>query len=294
MLLLTPDSPDYPRALATLTAPPTLTLSGPLPRGNLIAIVGTRAPTEGARQFAYDLARAVAKAGGVVVSGGAVGIDAAAHEGALAEGGPTVAVVATGKNHVFPAEHAGLYARIEASRGAMVWPFADDAKPRSASFLRRNGILVALSSVVAVVQAGAGSGALNAASWARRLGRRLWVVPQAPWNAAGFEGSLGELERGARPLVSIAKLLKAEEMTSPTLSLGFRELAPPMTEGEVRPPAGAEAVLLGVMDGEPKHRDELADLSGLSAAQVTTALLTLTLENVVEEGPLGFFSRVGK
>ncbi len=293
-MLLTPDSPDYPRALRALAPPPVLTLSSALPRGAYVAVVGTREPCEGARTFAFELARAVAKAGGVVVSGGALGIDGAAHEGALAEGGATVAVVATGKNHVFPPQHEALFERIAASRGAMVWPFADNAESRRHHFLRRNSILVALSTAVVVVQAGAGSGALNAASWARRLNRRRWVVPYSPWNSKGFEGSLAELERGARPLVSIKNFLKAEEMSGATLPLGFHELAAPVNERESRPPEGSEAVLLNVMDGEPKHRDELAEASGLTAAQVTTALLTLTLENVVEEGPLGFFSRVGK
>lgn len=294
-MLLTPDSPDYPRALKLLGTPPPLTLSRALPRGNLVAIVGTRVPTEGARRFAFELARTIVRAGGVVVSGGALGIDAAAHEGALSvPGGRTIAVVATGKDHVFPSEHDELYAKIAASPGAMVWPFPDDYKVRQGSFHRRNGVLVSLSAALVIVQAGAKSGALNAAAAARKLGRRIWVVPQAPWNADGFEGSLAELERGARPLVSVAKFIKAEEMDQKTLSLGFHELAPPVAEIDSRPPEGAEARLLAVMDREPRHRDELAETAGLTAAQVTTALLTLTLENVVEEGPLGFFSRVGK
>ena len=295
MLTLAPDHPDYPRALKQVPNPAAITVSRLVPVGTATAIVGTRKPCEGAREFAYELGRAVASAGGVVVSGGALGIDAAAHEGALAAGGRTVAVVATGKNHVFPPQHANLYDRIAASEGAMVWPFADDAQARTPHFLRRNGLLVALSSAIVVVQAGLGSGALNAAAWARKLGRRIWVVPQAPWAARGFEGSLGELERGARPLVSVPKFLKAEDLSPErSLSFGFHELASPVSDQDSSPPPGTRGALLKVLDGEPRHRDELADASGLTAIQVTTALLTLTLENVVEEGPLGFFSRVGK
>jgi DNA processing protein len=186
MARMTPDDSSYPAALKALASPPDLTTSRDLPVGlTAIAIVGTREPIPEARELAYELGRAVAAAGAVVVSGGAVGIDRAAHEGALAADGVTLAVVGTGKDHVFPAEHADLYERIAASRGAMVWPFPDDRGPRTAGFLRRNGVLVALSSAVVVVQAGKRSGALNAASWARRLGRTLWVVPQAPWAAAG-------------------------------------------------------------------------------------------------------------
>jgi hypothetical protein len=143
---MTPDDSSYPAALKALASPPDLTTSRDLPVGlTAIAIVGTREPIPEARELAYELGRAVAAAGAVVVSGGAVGIDRAAHEGALAADGVTLAVVGTGKDHVFPAEHADLYERIAASRGAMVWPFPDDRGPRTAGFLRRNGVLVALS-----------------------------------------------------------------------------------------------------------------------------------------------------
>lgn len=294
MLSLDPDHPDYPPSLRLVPKPARITLSRALPRGITVAIVGTRRPCDGARELAFELARAVVTADGIVVSGGALGIDAAAHEGALGAGGRTIAVVATGQKHVFPAQHADLYERIASSEGAMVWPFPDDTEARTPQFLRRNGLLVALSTSVVVVQAGLGSGALNAASWARRLGRRVWVVPQSPWAARGFEGSLGELERGARPLVSIPKFLKAEEL-SPKSSLSFNfDAASPTPTVEALRWEGVHGEVLKVLGREPKHRDELAEAANLTATQVTTALLTLTLENVVEEGPLGFFSRVGK
>ena len=297
MRTLEPHDAAYPADLLSLPTPRALTLSGPLPAGLPVAIVGTRRPTAEARAFAFELARRVAEAGGVVVSGGAVGVDAAAHEGALAAGGPTVCVVATGAGRVFPAEHAGLYARIAASSGAMVWPFPSDAVARRPHFLRRNGVLVGLARAVAVVQAGRGSGALNAAWWARRVGRPLWVVPQAPWAAEGFEGSLQELARGARPLTSIAQFLKSIELLPGTTlplplgSPGSLRAATPAVEEDV--PADLVGLLAHV-DGRPRHLEELAGAAGMTIADATTALLTLTLQNVVEEGPLGFFSRAGK
>ncbi len=288
MLILEPTSPDYPRALLRLPKPQPLTLSRALPPGAAVAIVGTRRPCEEARAFAFELGRAVAAQGGLVVSGGALGIDAAAHEGALAAGGVTLCVVGTGASHVFPAAHADLYRRIAASRGAMVWPFPADAPARSQHFLRRNGVLVGLAGALVVVQAGAGSGALNAAAWARKLGREVWVVPQAPWASRGFEGSLGELERGARPLASVGGFLRAA-LGPEVIPLPFPAPAPVG--------GGAPSVLARVAEAvteQPRHLDELAEAAQLSITEVTTALLTLTLENVVEEGPLGFFSRAGK
>lgn len=292
MVRKTPADASYPAALRQLASPPDLTTSRDLPVGiTAIAIVGTREPAPEARELAYELGRSIAAAGAVVVSGGAVGIDRAAHEGALAADGVTLAVVGTGKDHVFPAEHADLYERIAASRGAMVWPFPDDRGPRTSGFLRRNGVLVALSSAVVVIQAGKRSGALNAASWARRLGRTLWVVPQAPWAAAGFEGSLGELGRGARPFTSVPRFMRAEGIGE-----GRAQLSLPL--GAAKPPpvglSSAEIAVLSALGPRPRHLDDLEALSGLPLTELQTALLTLTLENVVEEGPLGFFSRTGK
>lgn len=299
MLTLEPSDPAYPSPLLRLPHPRAVTLSGPLPLGPAVAIVGTRKPIPEARAFAESLAREIARAGGTVVSGGALGIDAAAHEGALAEGGATVCVVGTGRNHVFPPQHVDLYRRIQASSGAMVWPFPDDAAARSAHFLRRNGLLVALARALVVVQAGGGSGALNAASWARKLGKPIWVVPQAPWAFRGFEGSLGELQRGARPLITTAKLLESVDLSPRgTLPLLFRTgLESPLPTPRAPSPEvlfPELSRLLGVLDTKPRHRDELAESLGMSVAELSSALLTLTLENVVEEGPLGFFSRIGK
>lgn len=305
MRTLEPHDLAYPADLLSLPTPRALTLSRPLPAGLPVAIVGTRRPTAEARAFAFELAGRVAGAGGVVVSGGAVGVDAAAHEGALAAGGPTVCVVATGAGHVFPPEHAELYQRIAASPGAMVWPFPTDTAARRPQFLRRNGVLVGLARAVVVVQAGRGSGALNAASWSRKLARPLWVVPQAPWAAEGFEGSLQELERGARPLTSIAQFLKSLQLLpGTTLPLALPLALPPprgTPQGaRAEPAAAAEELtaeltgLLGHLGPRPRHMEELAHAAGMTIAEATTALLTLTLQNVVEEGPLGFFSRAGK
>ena len=119
-----------------------------------------------AEQFAFELAAVLARAGAVVVSGGALGIDAAAHRGALSVGGRTWAVTGSGRDHPFPKEHADLYREIASARGAVLSPFADDVPARQGNFPRRNGVLVALADAVVIVQAGAPSGSLNAASWA--------------------------------------------------------------------------------------------------------------------------------
>ncbi len=193
-------STELPARVAALSPPPTAFFSeGPLDeRARVVAVVGTRAVTPEAEAFTLELAAALARAGAVVASGGATGVDAAAHRGAMSAGGRTWVVAPTGYDSVYPPEHVDLYAQVIASGGTMIWPFEPDTPPRLPSFFQRNKILVALSDAVVVVQAPLPSGALNAAKAARDLGRLLYVVPASPW-MVGFEGSRLELERGSSP-----------------------------------------------------------------------------------------------
>ncbi len=193
-LQLTALDPRYPSRLRGVPdAPASLTTAGgSLEADRVVAIVGSRVATPAAAEFAHDLASTLGRLGVVVVSGGALGIDAAAHRGTLAAGGRTWAVAGTGHGVVFPEQHAGLFDEIALGPGAMIWPFAPDYRHRSA-FLARNRVLVALADAVVVVQAGFPSGALRAASCARTLGKRSWVVP------ASRPGNLGP------PLTSTAR-----------------------------------------------------------------------------------------
>jgi DNA processing protein len=299
--LLALDQPGYPQRLLDLEKPPaSIVVAGPMPAGKTFAVVGTRKPTPEALAFTRQLAQEIVKHGGIVVSGGAVGIDAAAHEGALDAGGKTWAIAATGHAQVFPPEHATLFDRIAAEGGTMIWPFEASRKADPLSFFSRNGVLVALSETVVVVQAGIPSGALNAAAWARRLGRPLWAVCPPPWTS-GFAGCALMLDRGARPLTSIGMWLRAVGLvrsgkvasTSPstTTALSTPNEIPasiPLLDRALTPP---ERVLLDALSATRQHVDEIAAKSGLCIATVATALLTLALENVVVEGPEGFFRR---
>jgi DNA processing protein len=277
---LTPLDARYPSRLrGLLDAPASLsTCGGSLEAGRVVAIVGSREATGEATSFARDLAAQLAQLGVVVVSGGALGIDAAAHRGALEAGGRTWAVAGTGHHHVFPEEHADLFRQIAGGPGAMVWPFAPDYRHRSA-FLARNRVLVALADSVVVVQAGFPSGALRAAAVARTLRKPLWVVPAPPWLDA-FRGSRMLLDRGARPLLFVEGFLA---------SLGLAHGARPSEP--IRPLEPSEAAALQGISTVPLHLDEIAARARLPAHSAAAALLTLTLENVVVEGPPGFFRR---
>jgi DNA processing protein len=276
---LKPSDADYPQPLLDLAQPPEISVAGVLGTGTVVAIVGRRDSAPEATAFARDLAGKLARAGVVIVSGGALGIDAAAHRGAMDVGGRTWAVAPTGYQHCYPAVHADLYAAIAESGGAVIWPFPPTSRPALTHFNFRNRVMVALADAVVIVQAGIPSGALNTARHARATHKPLWVVAGPPW-LKGFEGCRAELTRGARELVSTDQLMhffgivQSSDVLPPPTYLGSTERA-----------------VLASLDMLPLHSDELASRTGLGPAALATALLTLTVENVVVEGPDGFFRR---
>jgi len=278
---LSPDDPAYPGRLRDLKKPPAVVhVAGEMSSGPVIGVVGTRKPSADADGFARELAATLASHGAIVVSGGAVGIDAAAHEGALDAGGVTWVVAATGPRHVFPKDNAALFDRVVLRGGVMIWPFEEGRKAHLSTFRVRNGVLAALVDALVIVQAGAPSGTLNAAAWARRLGRPVWAVCAPPW-MQGYTGCASVIDRGAKPLVSVRSFLKELGLPTPKV-----DQPPNVARNDVE-----RALLELLSTTNCKHLDEIAAKSGLSVPVVSTALLTLALENVVVEGPEGFFSR---
>ena len=146
-------------------------------RAPCVAVVGTRAPSDDGRRRARRLAEDLARSGVCVVSGLALGIDGAAHEGALAAAAPTIGVLGGGHDHFFPPRHRELAARIIAGGGAVVSPFAPDVVARPWQFLARNAVIAALADAVVVVEAAARSGALNTAGHAGDRGIPVLAIP---------------------------------------------------------------------------------------------------------------------
>jgi len=142
-----------------------------------VAVVGTRAPSDGGRARARELGRGLAEAGVCVVSGLALGIDGAAHAGALAGNGPTIGVLGGGHRHFFPRRNRSLADAMIAAGGAVISPFEPDEHAEPWQFLQRNAIVAALADAVVVVEAAARSGALNTASWAGDLGVDVLAFP---------------------------------------------------------------------------------------------------------------------
>ncbi len=319
-----PDDPSYPSALLDPAGPEdrprrALHTRGRWPAPEGVAIVGTRHPTAEAEAFTRILAAAIVGEGWAVWSGGAKGIDAAAHEGALERGGVTVAVIPNGLDAPYPKANADLFARVLAAGGTLVSPQADGGKPLLGAFHRRNAVLAALTFATIVVQAGEKSGARSTARSARALGRPLWVVPQPPWEERG-RGCALELAMGARLLVSEDALvkelraLKEKEPREKEKERAGREQKEKEKEKErvaSRACERAEVLarehvlartlqeldeettrVLGAISEVPIHMDDLCERASLPIRTVAAALLTLTLGAVVVEAPAGHYRRL--
>ncbi len=321
-IVLPPDHPSYPSALGVLAKPdkppPTLYLRGTLPDAAPIAIVGRRAASPEARAFTRSLVHDLADAGVSIWSGGAIGIDGAAHFAALEAGISTVVIMGAGLDCPYPPEHVRLYERILEAGGALLSRLPDDFPPRPFNFLARNHVLAAITLATVVIEAGLRSGARSTAASARKLGRPLCVVPHAPWSEGGAGCAL-ELAQGARAVTSAADILAAIGLEAPsrrtlpsrpTPLSGQARLSFSLDAGEhfydslraVRQTAPMlvsdlgplEKAIFGALGNDPMHIDVICDTVRAPLPAVVGALLTLTLQTVVVEGPDGCYRRVNR
>jgi DNA processing protein len=272
----------YPASLLHLAdPPPVLFLRG---RTDLletpgVGIVGARRSTERARRAARRIAAAVARVEVAVVSGMALGVDAAAHAGALDTGGPTVAVLGSGPDVPYPRRHARLFRRILAD-GLVVSEFLPGTPALPYHFPRRNRILAALCHTVVVAEARARSGALITVEHALDLGLDVWAVP-GPFGEDFCAGSNALLADGARALVTVN---------------GFVRMALGVEPGAPRVPttlSPREVRLLEVLAGGSRTADELARTLGLSAGAALALLAELELRGAVAREPGMRFRRAG-
>lgn len=261
----------------------------PPPPGPRVAIVGSRRPSPYGEAVAERLAADLAASGVVVVSGLALGIDAAAHAGALDAGGCTVAVLGTGVDIVYPRANAALAERILEGGGALVSRFPRGTPPRRAHFPMRNGVIAALSDVVVVVEAAAASGALITAEAALTLGREVMAVPGSVFSPLSV-GTHQLLRDGAGLAQNARDVLAA---AGATLQVLDDPLRPPESLG-VTPPRGADGLILHLSDTLPMTPAELARRLGLPLAEVVGRLAKLELEGRATRRGTGFVRLTGR
>lgn len=280
--ILTLADSAYPQSLLEIADPPNVLYV----RGNAallqkrgLAMVGSRNATPQGLQTAENFAKTLAGRGFCIVSGLALGIDAAAHRGALAAGGETIAVIGTGPDRIYPARNKELALAI-VEHGAIVSEFALGTPAIAANFPRRNRIISGLSRGVLVVEAAPESGSLITARLAGEQGREVFAIP----------GSIhSPVARGCHKLIKQgAKLVEtAQDVLE---ELGDIDQQAPATE---TPDPSAENLLLNALGHDPCALDELVERTGLRADQLLGELLTLELSGQLATLPGNRYQRLG-
>jgi DNA processing protein len=276
------DDSDYPRALLDIGhAPPVLFYIGARALLNrpAFAIVGSRHATPQGRTNAREFAKALAAANLTIVSGLALGIDAAAHEGALGTEASTLAVIGTGPDRVYPARNRDLAQRI-AQSGGLLSEFLPGTPPRKENFPRRNRLISGLARGVLVVEVTLSSGSLITARWAGEQGREVFAIP----------GSIhSPFAKGCHKLIREgAKLVETAQDVLDELGLGA---SAPATRAAKAAAAAPESELLSMMGYDPVAIDVLIERTGASAEAVTAGLVRLELDALVFALPGGYWQR---
>jgi DNA processing protein len=296
--LIARDEPEYPKRLAEIADPPPLLMV----RGRVdlvleppaVAVVGARNASANGRRFAHNLAGELAAAGLLVVSGLARGIDAAAHDGALAAGAPTVAVIASGVDVAYPSDNAELMERI-AKSGAIVSERPLGAVPQARHFPRRNRLISGLSLGVVVVEAAPQSGSLITARLAAEQGREVMAVPGSPLDPR-HRGTNQLLRDGATLVESaddviaalgpLAEVPTRPRASAPQSAKPRRSPTPPELPPE--PQINGTDLLGRVCERlgpEPLLVDELIRQCRASTAEVQRVLMELEIDGRLERHP---------
>ncbi len=274
----------YPESLRQLYDPPiALYIKGEIQERDAmsIAIVGSRMTSNYGRETARKLAYQLGMAGVTVVSGGARGIDASAHQGALSAKGRTLCILGTGINQVYPSEHGQLFEQITQC-GALITQFPFDRPPDRQTFPIRNRIVAGMTLGTVVVEAGANSGALITANIANDYGRQVFAVP-GPVHSPKSKGCHKLIKNGAK-LCETAEDILTE----------FEYLFPQTNDSLLNPStlqlSDSAQKLYKMICQEELHIDELVRQSGLSVPVVSVALLQLEMKRLIKQNSGNYYS----
>ena len=289
--LLRRGAANYPKAIERISDPPLLLYcQGDIVRQDelAVAIVGSRRCTVYGKQQAEKFATMLARAGVTIISGLARGIDAAAHHGALAGGGRTIAVMGTGLSEIYPPEHRELAAQV-AAHGALLTEFKLHQTPHAGHFPQRNRIISGLSVAVVVIEAGRSSGALHTARHAMEQGREVLAVP-GRIDSLASEGCHDLIRDGVTLVRHVDDILAAiGPLTKPISAASdgsetvhsLRELSLNEIERHV----------LNLISADPTLQDEIISSSLLEPPQVIATLTVLEMKRLIRRQPGGFFIR---
>jgi len=297
--IITLDCAEYPALLKQTDNPPSLLYV----HGNLsiindpqLAIVGSRNPTQSGMTSAYDFAKHLGQMGLCITSGLALGIDGSAHQGALDAGAPTIAIIATGIDRVYPAKHRNLAHQI-VEGGAIISEFPIGTQPRSGNFPRRNRIISGLAYGTLVVEAALKSGSLITARLASEQGREVFAIPGSIHNPLA-KGCHQLIRQGAKLVETAQDIL--EEMSA-VIDLSQIDSAIIKDDIEDNSEGAANTsnvdpehqILLEKMGYDPVPIDQLVDRTGFKPESIAAMLLILELQNQVSSNGGGTYTRIG-
>jgi len=269
----------YPKLLKEINDPPqSLFVIGNLPQENelTIAIVGTRKASALGLKIAENFAGELAKLGFTIISGLAMGIDAAAHKGAISAG-RTLAVLGNGIDKIYPAQNENLAKRILEADGAIVSEYPPGSPSYKGNFIQRNRIVSGLSLAVVVIEAPEQSGALSTAGFAASQGREVFVVP-GPLNHPNYIGSHALIRDGARLVTSVKDIID---------DLGLNKLPLPEDKPQRIPflLSHQEELIINTMKeyGEPVNIDKIRELTKLEPQKINQILAFLVIKGLIKE-----------
>ncbi len=297
--IITLDCPEYPTLLKqTDSPPPVLYVHGNISIINdpQLAIVGSRNPTQSGMTSAYDFAKYLGQTGLCITSGLALGVDGSAHQGAVDANAPTIAIIATGIDRVYPAKHRNLAHQI-VENGAIISEFPIGTQPRSGNFPRRNRIISGLAHGTLVVEAALKSGSLITARLASEQGREVFAIPGSIHNPLATGCHL-LIRQGAKLVETAQDIL--EEMSSiidlsqfdPTAIKDNIELSSEDDDNsnDINP---EHQTLLDKMGYDPVPIDQLVVRTGFKPESIAAMLLILELQNQVSSNGGGTYTRIG-
>jgi DNA processing protein len=286
--VITMESPEYSRPLREIHAPPiVLYVWGEIEERDhhAIGVIGSRRTTHYGSESAKKLAYQLAYAGLTVVSGLARGIDTAAHQGALAAKGRTIAIIGSGLSKLYPPENAALADKIRSGNGAIVSEFSMEIEPDRQTFPMRNRIISGWSQGILVVEAGLNSGALITASQAIEQGRSVYAVP-GHINAPSAMGSNRLIQQGAKLVMDASDILDDLQVLMP-------EAKPTAVAARPLPAlSDSERSVYDAIESSETAIDAIAAKCNLPTAAISSTLLRLELKRLVKQLPGKYFVKL--
>jgi DNA processing protein len=298
--IITLNCPEYPNLLKQTDGPPPLLYI----HGNIsiindpqLAIVGSRNPTQSGMNSAYDFAKYLGHTGLCITSGLALGVDGSAHQGALDANAPTIAVIATGIDRVYPAKHRNLAHQI-VETGAIISEFPIGTQPRSGNFPRRNRIISGLAHGTLVVEAALKSGSLITARLASEQGREVFAIPGSIHNPLA-KGCHQLIRQGAKLVETAQDIL--EEMSAiidlsqlDQLEIETKNNNPSKNAIDTIDEDPEQQTLLDNMGYDAISIDDLVVKTGFKPESIAATLLILELQDQVSSNGGGTYTRIGK